>query len=96
MLGERARAIAQAEAALAALPLSRDAVSGAYNLRAAIEVFANAGAETRALDLLEQAMQLPAGGHVQDLRLDPVFDPLRSHPRFQKLVAGGLPEGKGT
>jgi hypothetical protein len=28
------------------------------------------------------------------LRLDPMFDPLRNHPRFQKLVASAAPKSE--
>ena len=58
-----------------------------------------AGDTTRALNLLEQlipqpggissAWRLPGFLTVWGLRLDPVYNPLRSNPRFQTLVAKG-------
>jgi tetratricopeptide (TPR) repeat protein len=87
MLGDRERALKEADRALAAMPLSRDAFGGTMLLRTAAGLHANAGAEERALDELEQLIRMPAGVHVQELKLDPVWDPLRSNPRFQKLIA---------
>jgi adenylate cyclase len=92
ILGQRQRAIAEADRALADLPLSRDALTGAALRRSAIEVYANAGATDRALDELEDALELPNGGHAHEIRLDPMLDPLRADPRFDKLVAKHLPK----
>jgi tetratricopeptide (TPR) repeat protein len=86
MLGEQARALEEADRALAAMPLSRDAVSGAFILLWVAEVQANAGAPDRALGTLAQALSVPYGGGVEEIRLDPVFDPLRQDPRFQRLL----------
>jgi TolB-like protein/class 3 adenylate cyclase len=86
MLGEQAKAIAEADRALAAMPLSRDALSGALIMLWAAEVHAHAGAPERAFSGLAQALAVPNGGHVEELRLDPVWDPLRKDPRFQKLL----------
>jgi hypothetical protein len=45
------------------------------------------GAHDEAAALLDRSLATPGGVTVNELRLDPVWDPLRSHPRFQKLVA---------
>lgn len=92
MLGEKGLALQEAVRALVTMPVSRDALAGAQVLRSAAIVHANAGAEEGAVSELEQLIQLPAGVHVQELKLDPVWDPLRSNPRFQKLLAEHLPK----
>ena len=89
--GENGRAIAEADRALADMPLSRDALTGAALLRNSVNVFANAGAEERAITELERALRLPNGGHIREVQLDPVLDPLRGNPRFEKLIAVHLP-----
>jgi adenylate cyclase len=93
MQGEKQRAIEEADRALEDMPLSRDALTGAALLRGAVDVFANAGAEERAITELERALSLPNGGHVREVRLDPVLDPLRGNPRFEKLLAEHLAKG---
>jgi adenylate cyclase len=90
MLGDKPRAIAEADRALADMPLTRDALTGAALRRGAVDVFANAGAEERAIAELERALRLPNGGHIQEIRLDPALDPLRGNPRFEKLIAQHL------
>jgi serine/threonine-protein kinase len=92
VLGEHVRAVEQAERALALMPMSRDALTGAELRRKAVEVYANAGAEERAIAELEQLMRLPNGGHIQGVKLDPLLDPLRANPRFKKLLAEHLPK----
>ena len=37
----------------------------------------------RALDLIDKLLMMPCELSVGLLRLDPVWDPLRDHPRFQ-------------
>jgi hypothetical protein len=47
------------------------------------------GEQEKALDLLEPLLRRPYYLSPGWLRIDPTFDPLRSNPRFQRLVAGG-------
>ncbi len=93
MAGDKRRAIEEADRALESMPLTRDAVTGASLRRSAAEVYANAGAQERAIDLLEEALKLPNGGSVQETKLDPMLDPLRGNPRFEKLLAKHLSRG---
>ena len=46
------------------------------------------GENDKALDLLEPLLKLPYFLSPGWLRIDPTWDPLRKHPRFQKLVEG--------
>jgi len=40
-----------------------------------------------AFALLDQSLQTPSGITLHQLRLDPLWDPLRPDPRFQQMLA---------
>jgi TolB-like protein/Tfp pilus assembly protein PilF len=94
-LGDKAAALAMAERGIAALPIEKDAVSGAAPIETLARVAAQMGEPDRAIAALRQLLSIPGEGALEKympltsalLRLDPMFDPLRNDPRFQKLVA---------
>ena len=43
----------------------------------------------QAIAILERLSRLPSWVSPAELRADPIWDPLRGHPRFQRLAAGG-------
>ena len=86
-LGEKAGAAAQAELAMQALPVSKDAFNGPDVMEHAAKIYAAIGNKDRAIELVTQLLQRPAALTVAILKLDPQWDPLRDDPRFQKLIA---------
>jgi serine/threonine-protein kinase len=90
-LGLNADAIRAARRAAALLPLKKDAYFGAYYVTGLAQIDARAGQPDEALQLIAQLLSMPAGEvmTVARLELDPVWDPLRGDPRFQKLIADG-------
>ena len=84
-LGEKEAAIAEGKRAVELLPESQDAVDGPTITVALAQIYAWTGQSDQALQLLERSLSTPSGITVSSLRLDPIWDPLRSDPRFQKL-----------
>ncbi|MGA7275619.1 MAG: hypothetical protein WBX14_12300 [Candidatus Udaeobacter sp.] len=93
MLDEKGPAINEAQSAMTLVPSSKDRLSGPgfeENL-ALVEMII--GENSRAISILTRLLQTPYGGWLYNpapitpvlLKLDPIWDPLRTDPAFQKL-----------
>jgi TolB-like protein/class 3 adenylate cyclase/Tfp pilus assembly protein PilF len=99
-LGDKAAALALSERAMAALPIEKDAIVGPAPIEIFARVAAQMGEPDRAIAALQKLLSIPFAGPLPEnvpltpalLRLDPMFDPLRNDPRFQKLVALPAPK----
>ena len=67
---------------------SGDKYIGAYIQFQLVRIYILVGEPDKALDQLEPLLRIPFYLSPGWLRIDPTFDPLRSNPRFKKLVAG--------
>jgi TolB-like protein/Flp pilus assembly protein TadD len=85
-LGEKDAAIAEGKRAVALLPESEDALDGPKMTLMLAEIYAWTGENDAALELLERSLITPAGVTVSSLKLNPIWDPLRSDARFQGLI----------
>jgi hypothetical protein len=87
-LGRRDAALVEAERLQRSAVYREDAHSGPTWLgRYRAQILAQAGEAEAALAEIEWILSQPARFSIHDVRLDPLFDPLRDHPRYQALLA---------
>jgi serine/threonine-protein kinase len=85
-LGMKEAAVREGQMAVDLMPVSRDANVAPTYLRGFAQIHTMVGDYDAAIDLLDYLLSIPSRVSVPELRLDPIWDPLRDHPRFQALL----------
>ena len=87
-MGRKEAAIREGEQGSALLPVTTDAVIGAYLQHQLVRIYLLVGEPEKALDMLEPLLKIPYYLSPGWLKIDPTFAPLRGNPRFERLMAG--------
>jgi tetratricopeptide (TPR) repeat protein len=87
-LSRKEEAIHQGEEAARIMPISKDALA-AYDIGVyRAEIYVMCGEYEKTIDQLEIALLTPGYMTASLLRIDPIWEPIRSNPRFRRLLEG--------
>ena len=91
-LGRKDLAINEGRKAVELLPLSKDSINGAHAINYLAVIYAWTGRKDLSIQQLELAASIPSDISYGYLLLDPLWDPLRGDPRFEKILASLAPK----
>ena len=87
LLDRKEDASREIESAVSMLPIEKDPLEGPGVLANSAVVHAWTGATDKAFVELEVLIKIPGGVYYGQLKRDPLWDPLRRDPRFDRLLA---------
>ena len=86
-MGKTEEAIREGVLATELIPFDNNAFEGAWFEWQLAYIYTWSGYSDEAIDLLERLLSIPSLTHLNELRLNPDWDPLRDRPRFRELIA---------
>jgi serine/threonine protein kinase/tetratricopeptide (TPR) repeat protein len=92
----REDAVREAELGVELQPVEQEAWKGTWRLEELARVYTMVGEYDAAIDRLDRLLSIPSEMSVALLRIDPTWDPLRDHPRFQALLERESPTASRT
>jgi tetratricopeptide (TPR) repeat protein len=87
-LGRCEEAIREGEEGVRMVSISKDAIVGPDRAFDLAVIYVKCGKHEAAIDQIETLLSVPYYVSPSLLRADPIWDPLRSNPRFRRLVEG--------
>jgi len=91
-LGRKEEAIQEAKRAVEMLPISEDGENGPSLISNLAVVYALTNEPNLAFEELNVSVKITGGVNYGELKLDPAWDPIRTDPRFDKLLAQLAPK----
>jgi TolB-like protein/Tfp pilus assembly protein PilF len=92
VLGNKEAAVREGRRAVELLPVTKESIAGSLLVQYLALIYAWTGDKDHAFEQLAVAAKLPGYLSYGQLRFDPLWDPLRSDPRFDKIVASLAPK----
>jgi TolB-like protein/Tfp pilus assembly protein PilF/predicted Ser/Thr protein kinase len=93
-LGRKEDAIREARQAVQLMPIKKNAAFGPDHVRILAMVYRIVGERDLAIKELETIAKIPGRPSYGDLRFNPIWDPLRGDPRFEKILAELRPKSR--
>jgi TolB-like protein/class 3 adenylate cyclase/Flp pilus assembly protein TadD len=87
-LGRNADALRLSRQAVDLMPIEKDALTGPIFQNGLAQIEARVGAPEEAIKRLQRLLSIPGWISIARLKIDPVWDPIRSRPDFQQLLSG--------
>ena len=91
-LGHKELAIQEAQQAVDLMPVSKDIYDVALVLEGLAQVYTWTNEPDRAIELLQKLVTMPGYTNYARLKLNPMWNPLRGDPRFEKIVNSLAPK----
>jgi serine/threonine-protein kinase len=91
-LGRKEDALREGRRAVELLPVERDSINGLHMIEHLAMIAAWVGEKDLACEQLATAIRYPNAVSYGDLKLSPMWDPLRGDPRFETIVASLVPK----
>jgi serine/threonine-protein kinase len=91
-LSNKKDAIREGERAVELVPVTKDTIEGAMLVQYLAIIYTWTGKKDAAFEQLSVATKIPGSLSYGQLKLDPLWDPLRNDPRFEKIVATLAPK----
>ena len=85
-LGRKEEAIREGRRAAELTPVTKDGITGSVIMKYLGVIYAWTGEKDLAIKQIAETLQVPGDFSYGELRLHPIWDPLRGDPRFEKLV----------